>query len=208
MSESQQSLVIGALSIIATIFFGWLAFWISHKSFAYTQKKMNFDNLSYVISNFDEILKWRKLQRELFFEMISYFKNLNYTESFLTILFIKEKSLINLELFNNISIGQRKKLIALRFTGGIIKVSSKFTKIWSVVLFENSKNHAIFCWIMFSIWCIFLVCFSIDINFIHKGGLEKIIFAFCIWIPEFVMLNSIENRELIEKLRSHILSVN
>ena len=55
LESNTIGILVSCSSVVATIITGWIAIWISQKTFSYSQKKQDFEYLSYAIENFASI---------------------------------------------------------------------------------------------------------------------------------------------------------
>ena len=200
-----ESNTIGVLvsfsSLVATIIIGWIAIWISQKTFSYSQKKQDFEYLSYAIENFASISEWRRIKRQLFFRTISYFKGLDDKQIILLITILKNDKNSDLVKLNIITRGIKEKLIKLLYKNNSTVIEPMYKDKFSYLLFRKSSSYKIFSWLLFLVWLFFILCISIEINLISKSIIT--FYLLClpfVWIPEYYLLRSIDKREQIDKL--------
>jgi hypothetical protein len=200
-----ESNTIGVLvsfsSLVATIIIGWIAIWISQKTFSYSQKKQDFEYLSYAIENFASISEWRRIKRQLFFRTISYFKGLDDKQIILLISILKNDKNSDLVKLNIITRGIKEKLIKLLYKNNSTVIEPMYKDKFSYLLFRKSSSYKIFSWLLFLVWLFFILCISIEINLISKSIIT--FYLLClpfVWIPEYYLLRSIDKREQIDKL--------
>ena len=200
-----ESNTIGVLvsfsSLVATIIIGWIAIWISQKTFSYSQKKQDFEYLSYAIENFASISEWRRIKRQLFFRTISYFKGLDDKQIILLITILKNDKNSDLVKLNIITRGIKEKLIKLLYKNNSTVIEPMYKDKFSYLLFRKSSSYKIFSWLLFFVWLFFILCISIEINLISKSIIT--FYLLClpfVWIPEYYLLRSIDKREQIDKL--------
>ena len=200
-----ESNTIGVLvsfsSLVATIIIGWIAIWISQKTFSYSQKKQDFEYLSYAIENFASISEWRRIKRQLFFRTVSYFKGLDDKQIILLISILKNDKNSDLVKLNIITRGIKEKLIKLLYKNNSTVIEPMYKEKFSYLLFRKSSSYKIFSWLLFLVWLFFILCISIEINLISKSIIT--FYLLClpfVWIPEYYLLRSIDKREQIDKL--------
>jgi hypothetical protein len=200
-----ESNTIGVLvsfsSLVATIIIGWIAIWISQKTFSYSQKKQDFEYLSYAIENFASISEWRRIKRQLFFRTVSYFKGLDDKQIILLISILKNDKNSDLVKLNIITRGIKEKLIKLLYKNNSTVIEPMYKDKFSYLLFRKSSSYKIFSWLLFLVWLFFILCISIEINLISKSIIT--FYLLClpfVWIPEYYLLRSIDKREQIDKL--------
>ena len=203
-----ESNTIGVLvsfsSLVATIIIGWIAIWISQKTFSYSQKKQDFEYLSYAIENFASISEWRRIKRQLFFRTISYFKGLDDKQIILLISILKNDKNSDLVKLNIITRGIKEKLIKLLYKNNSTVIEPMYKDKFSYLLFRKSSSYKIFSWLLFLVWLFFILCISIEINLISKSIIT--FYLLClpfVWIPEYYLLRSIDKREQIDKLEAY-----
>ena len=200
-----ESNTIGVLvsfsSLVATIIIGWIAIWISQKTFSYSQNKQDFEYLSYAIENFASISEWRRIKRQLFFRTVSYFKGLDDKQIILLISILKNDKNSDLVKLNIITRGIKEKLIKLLYKNNSTVIEPMYKDKFSYLLFRKSSSYKIFSWLLFLVWLFFILCISIEINLISKSIIT--FYLLClpfVWIPEYYLLRSIDKREQIDKL--------
>ena len=200
-----ESNTIGVLvsfsSLVATIIIGWIAIWISQKTFSYSQKKQDFEYLSYAIENFASISEWRRIKRQLFFRTISYFKGLDDKQIILLISILKNDKNSDWVKLNIITRGIKEKLIKLLYKNNSTVIEPMYKDKFSYLLFRKSSSYKIFSWLLLLVWLFFILCISIEINLISKSIIT--FYLLClpfVWIPEYYLLRSIDKREQIDKL--------
>ena len=187
--------------LVATIIIGWIAIWISQKTFSYSQKKQDFEYLSYAIENFASISEWRRIKRQLFFRTVSYFKGLDDKQIILLISILKNDKNSDLVKLNIITRGIKEKLIKLLYKNNSTVIEPMYKDKFSYLLFRKSSSYKIFSWLLFLVWLFFILCISIEINLISKSIIT--FYLLClpfVWIPEYYLLRSIDKREQIDKL--------
>ena len=201
LESNTIGILVSCSSVVATIITGWIAIWISQKTFSYSQKKQDFEYLSYAIENFASISEWRRIKRQLFFRTISYFKGLDDKQIILLITILKNDKNSDLVKLNIITRGIKEKLIKLLYKNNSTVIEPMYKDKFSYLLFRKSSSYKIFSWLLFFVWLFFILCISIEINLISKSIIT--FYLLClpfVWIPEYYLLRSIDKREQIDKL--------
>ena len=201
LESNTIGILVSCSSVVATIITGWVAIWISQKTFSYSQKKQDFEYLSYAIENFASISEWRRIKRQLFFRTVSYFKGLDDKQIILLISILKNDKNSDLVKLNIITRGIKEKLIKLLYKNNSTVIEPMYKDKFSYLLFRKSSSYKIFSWLLFLVWLFFILCISIEINLISKSIIT--FYLLClpfVWIPEYYLLRSIDKREQIDKL--------
>ena len=204
LESNTIGILVSFSGLVATIIIGWIAIWISQKTFSYSQKKQDFEYLSYAIENFASISEWRRIKRQLFFRTISYFKGLDDKQIILLITILKNDKNSDLVKLNIITRGIKEKLIKLLYKNNSTVIEPMYKDKFSYLLFRQSSSYKIFSWLLFLVWLFFILCISIEINLMSKS---IIIFHLLslpfVWIHEYYILRSIDKREQIDKLETY-----
>ena len=204
LESNTIGILVSCSSVVATIITGWIAIWISQKTFSYSQKKQDFEYLSYAIENFASISEWRRIKRQLFFRTISYFKGLDDKQIILLITILKNDKNYDVVKLNIITRGIKEKLIKLLYKNNSTVIEPMYKDKFSYLLFRKSSSYKIFSWLLFFVWLFFILCISIEINLISKSIITFHLLSLpFVWIPEFYLLRSIDKREQIDKLEAY-----
>lgn len=202
LDSNAINILISVCSLIVTIIIGWVAIWISQKTFSYSQKKQDFEYLSYALEEFTSISEWRRIKRQLFFRTISYFKGLEDRQTILLIILLKNDKNIDLVKLNAITRGIKEKLIKLSYKDNSTMIEHIYKNKFSYLLFQSASSYKVFSWLLFFIWLFFISCIAVDTKLIFEHAIIYHLIALpFVWIPELYLLRSIDKREQIDTLK-------